>query len=564
MKKSFFVYALGPLLVLYECMVHGTAYRYPTDLAASVCAIEQSAINARSYRNALSVCHYYPAVQTAVMMGYLLYARIYAKQLNAIPGALVYSIGLSFAYKHMLMKRAIPINSLSVTEACRLYGDTNACQRDPALMPVPNHRLKFMLEEATAIGTNLLNATDISGAKVLNNCSSNLTMYAQYMSLKSDPMMPLRIIFFGDGHGTVDALVRCFDHLKNKSIIDDSFVIQSDGIHNTHIIFGGDYVDRGAYGTETIALLLRLKIANPDRVHLVRGNHEDTVLGKSQSEGPTGSSQGFHAQLRALYGSSAAKRLLSQIGAWYGSMPVVLFADTPSGLVQFCHGGIEPGYNPSVLLDAKLSAQQTTVCQRLTHTAFCSRLKAFDTFTSDVYSCSPGSNTANSMAHIIRAGQHYNTLSLDDRRHSLISDIHTEDKAQLCVPMSIGFMWNCFKECVAYSDDYNSFSVDEAYHVWHHRQPGWSRVRKIFRAHQHGHGPEDIVSKPLAQQGLSILSWHPQVITHVTTPLYQYTPGPSYIEWRIASQRGAFDVQSHLEHHMYKDGAWTSAQYPNF
>ena len=36
----------------------------------------------------------------------------------------------------------------------------------------------------------------------------------------------------------------------------------------------GDYVDRGRWGVETMSLLICLKLRYPNRIHLIRGNHE--------------------------------------------------------------------------------------------------------------------------------------------------------------------------------------------------------------------------------------------------------------------------------------------------
>lgn len=42
----------------------------------------------------------------------------------------------------------------------------------------------------------------------------------------------------------------------------------------------GDYVDRGKHSVETICLLFAYKVKFPDKLHLLRGNHEASSISR--------------------------------------------------------------------------------------------------------------------------------------------------------------------------------------------------------------------------------------------------------------------------------------------
>ncbi|XP_061371074.1 serine/threonine-protein phosphatase 7-like [Gastrolobium bilobum] len=70
-----------------------------------------------------------------------------------------------------------------------------------------------------------------------------------------------RVIVVGDIHGQFHDLMFLFKHAGMPS-------------ENQFYVFNGNYVDKGAWGIEVCLVLLAWKILMPDRVYLLRGNHE--------------------------------------------------------------------------------------------------------------------------------------------------------------------------------------------------------------------------------------------------------------------------------------------------
>ena len=144
------------------------------------------------------------------------------------------------------------------------------------------------------------------------------------------------VLLQGDLHGDIHSLIAVLSHLQQQGWM-EGFELKPSA---PQLIFLGDYTDRGQYGVEVLYTLMRLKLANPDRVHLVRGNHEDLSLV---------SRYGFLAEAQAKFGRDLN---VSKLIRLYDLLPVVLYLGSGTNGVQLCHGGLEPGFDPRPLLSS--------------------------------------------------------------------------------------------------------------------------------------------------------------------------------------------------------------------
>ncbi|KAG8348867.1 Plus 3 domain [Trypanosoma vivax] len=144
--------------------------------------------------------------------------------------------------------------------------DMRNYMNSPTQPPVDAARLIETIRRAANpqyTGFNYENLTEFCKlvTSVCNQCREVVAKEPLFVHLKSP------ITVFGDIHGNFADMAYFLD----KVVAFDDITLR---YTTSHLLFLGDYVDRGAFSLECVMYLFALKVISPSKVTLLRGNHE--------------------------------------------------------------------------------------------------------------------------------------------------------------------------------------------------------------------------------------------------------------------------------------------------
>lgn len=226
----------------------------------------------------------------------------------------------------------------------------------------------------------------------------------------------------------------------------------------TQYIFLGDFVDRGFYSLESFLLLIALKVRYPDRITLIRGNHETRQITTVY---------GFYDECLRKYGSVNVWRYCCEVFD-YLSLGAVIGGK--NGV--FCiHGGLSP------MLDSINQIRVINRKQEVPHEGAMCDLLWSDPDDVPGWSISPRGAGFLFGFNEVKRFSHINDISLIARAHQLVMEGYKEMFNKKLVTV-----WSAPNYCYRCGNIALVLSIDESF----------NRDYKVFEASNN----QDITSIP--------------------------------------------------------------------
>lgn len=167
--------------------------------------------------------------------------------------------------------------------------------------------LNLPIDDVSRIGDDIpIPKFDVNTLRKLISEAIDILSYQKILVPVKSP-----IAVIGDLHGSFQDLIRCF--------------VKTGLPPHTKYLFLGDYVDRGNMSIEVVVLLTAFFCSYPDRITLLRGNHEFRTVNASY---------GFKAEIMNNYQDES---LWEEFNRLFDYLPIVAIMDTNF----FCvHAGI--------------------------------------------------------------------------------------------------------------------------------------------------------------------------------------------------------------------------------
>ena len=176
-----------------------------------------------------------------------------------------------------------------------------------------------LLENAEKLLSIILKAIEESRVDHLNEDS--LIVLGSIFNLFNRRLVKIRnfkkLVFVGDLHGDFESLERVYRRYSS--------------VEQVNVVFLGDYVDRGPRQLETLLGVLYWKMQQPEKVVMLRGNHESPSMNLSY---------GFLSALKKRLGRIYSVFYRDFIEKLYLRLPVAMLAESNEKRIFAVHGGL--------------------------------------------------------------------------------------------------------------------------------------------------------------------------------------------------------------------------------